>query len=278
MVFKKNIRYLKIISLLVITAVSFAPFAYSGTSKCTITAKAAIVMDVGNKKILYSQNPHLKLPPASTAKLVTAMVVLDRLKLSQKVYISKKAASVEPTKAYLSQGAYYRTDDLVAALLIKSANDAGIALAEAVAGSEDKFARLMNKKARSLGAKNSDFKNSTGLPSKGQYSTAYDMALIIKAATRYPYIKKVLMKKSFSFTGSTGRKKKISSHNKLLWETPKPSVIGKTGYTFAAKRCFAGIAFYKKRKVAVVVLKSDRLWWDVKNILWVTRPKKLTRK
>jgi D-alanyl-D-alanine carboxypeptidase len=273
-VFKRKIKYSKVIAVLLTFTILFSPFAYSKANKCTITAKAAIVMDVGNKKILYSQNPHLKLPPASTAKLVTAMVVLDRLKLSQKVYISKKAASVEPTKAYLSKGVYYRADDLIAALLIKSANDAGIALAEAVAGSENKFAKLMNKKARSVGAKNSNFKNSTGLPSKGQYSTAYDMALIIKAATRYPLIKKVLMKKSFSFTGSDGKRRKVSSHNKLLWETPTPAVIGKTGYTFAAKRCFAGIAFYKKRKVAVVVMKSNRLWWDVKNILWVTRPKK----
>lgn len=272
--FKREIKYSKIIAVLLTFTILFSPFAYCKSSKCTITAKSAIVIDIGNRKILYSQNPHLKLPPASTAKLVTAMVVLDRLKLNQKVYISKKAASVEPTKAYLSKGVYYRMDDLIAALLIKSANDAGIALAEAVAGSEEKFAKLMNKKARSLGAKNSNFKNSTGLPGKGQYSTAYDMALIIKAATRYPLIKKVLMKKSFSFTGSDGKRKKVSSHNKLLWETPTPAVIGKTGYTFAAKRCFAGIAFYKKRKVAVVVMKSDRLWWDVKNILWVTRPKK----
>ena len=269
-----KIRYLKIISVVLAFAILFSPVAYSKSNKCTITAKSAIVIDIGNRKVLYSQNPHLKLPPASTAKLVTAMVVLDRLKLRQKVYISKKAASVEPTTAYLTKGAYYKTDDLIAALLIKSANDAGIALAEAVAGSESKFARLMNKKARSVGAKNSNFKNSTGLPSKGQYSTAYDMALIIKAATRYPFIKKILMKKNFSFKGSDGKKIKISSHNKLLYETPTPAVIGKTGYTFAAKRCFAGIAFYKKRKVAVVVMKSNRLWWDVKNILWVTRPKK----
>lgn len=271
--FKHNTRYSKIISFLLSSIILFSPFAYPKPDSSPITAKSAIVMNLNGKKIIYSHNPHLKLPPASTAKLLTAMVVLNKLKLNQKIYISQRAASVEPTKAYLTKGGYYRVDDLIAALLIKSANDAAIALAEAVAGSEEKFAELMNKKARSLGAKNSNFKTSSGLPSKGQYTTAYDMALIIKAAAKNNFIKDILSKKYFSFSGNDQRTITVRNHNRLLWETPKPAVIGKTGYTIAAKRCFAGVASYKKRKVVVVVMKSESLWQDIKNILWINRPK-----
>lgn len=270
---KNRLNFSKIASLILIFSFILPTPAYPKSKNRIITAKSAIVMNLNSKKIIYSHNPHLKLPPASTAKLLTAMVALNKLKLDQRICISQKAASAEPTKAYLTKGGYYKVDDLIAALLIKSANDAAVALAEAVAGSEEKFAELMNKKARSLGARNSNFKTSSGLPSKGQYTTAYDMALIIKAAAKNNFIKNILSKKYFSFAGSDNKSITVRNHNKLLWETPKPAIIGKTGYTIAAKRCFAGVASYKKRKVVVVVMKSESLWDDIKNILWINRPK-----
>ncbi|MFH1406695.1 MAG: D-alanyl-D-alanine carboxypeptidase family protein [Candidatus Omnitrophota bacterium] len=236
-------------------------------TKPTLTARSAIAVDLRNNKVLYSRNPHMKLPPASTTKLVTALVVIDRLKLNDIVKISRNAAGAVPSKAHLKLGASYNVKDLLSALLISSANDAAVALAEAVSGSEEKFAKLMTKKARSLGAKDSNFLTASGLPKKGQYSTASDMAIIANAALNKKLIKQILAQKSTSITGSDGRKIYLKNHNKLLWKSTNPKILGKTGYTMNAKHCFVGVVHYKNRKVAIAVLKSSKPWSDVDAIL-----------
>ncbi len=232
-----------------------------------MTAQAGYAMDHTNRRVLFSRQAHKRFYPASTVKLLTALVVLDQLNLAEEVVVSRRAAGIQPTVAGLTRGARYTASDLLEVLLATSANDAGVALAEAVSGSESAFAALMNKKARSLGARESHFTNATGLPDKNQYTTAYDLALITRAAFRHSFINRVMKKKSVSITGSDGKKIIRNNHNKLLWRVAYPDVLGKTGYTIAAGHCYAGVAYYKDRTVSVVILKSRQPWQDIAGIL-----------
>jgi D-alanyl-D-alanine carboxypeptidase len=217
----------------------------------------------------------MKLYPASTVKLMTALVILDRKDVTEEIPVSSRAASVQPTRAGLTEGASHSVGELLAVLLAASANDAAVALAEAVAGSEDEFAALMNGKARELGMGDSHFTNATGLPDRSQRSSAHDLAILTRAAFRHPFIKKVMAEKRVTITDSDGRKISRVNHNKLLWRLDHPQVLGKTGYTRSAQHCYAGIAYYDDRRVSVVILKSRKPWSDIHSLLGV--PRKPTR-
>jgi D-alanyl-D-alanine carboxypeptidase len=211
----------------------------------------------------------MPLYPASTVKLLTALVVLDRRDVSDEVWISPRAAKVEPTRAGLLEGASYSVGELLEILLTASANDAAVALAEAVAGTEAAFARLMNGKARDLGMADSRFTNVTGLPDKAQRSSAHDLAILSQAAFQRPFIRTVMVKKRVTITDNSGRKISRVNHNKLLWRLDHPRVLGKTGYTRSAQHCYAGMAYYEDRRVSLVILKSRQPWADIFSVLGV---------
>lgn len=143
-----------------------------------ITAQAVYAVDYTNRKVIFARNPNLRFYPASTVKLLTALVVLDNKKLEDSVVVSKQATEIAPTKAELTAGATYSVEDLLKVLLATSANDAAVALAQSVSGSTDSFAVLMNKKAVRLGCRRSRFSNPTGLPDRRQVTTAYDLSLM----------------------------------------------------------------------------------------------------
>ena len=244
----------------------FNCFAKSN-NKQFVTAQSAILVDLNKNKILYSKDIHTKRAPASTIKILAALVALEKIGTNTDVKISKTAVSVEPTKIWLAQGAKYNSLDLINAILISSANDASIALAEAVSGSEPEFAKIMTKKARQLGAKNSNFKNASGLPKKNQYSTAYDLYRIVKAAFKNSVIYQTMKKKKEKIKGTLGKEITLTNHNKMLFRKAYPLVLVKTGYTKSARHCFAGVVYFGKRKYAIVILKSRKPWTDIENLL-----------
>lgn len=227
-----------------------------------IQSKAAVVIEASTGRVLYGKNPNLRLPPASTAKLMTAMVTLDRLDPNETVTISEKAAKASPIKANFREGEKVTVKTLLRAALIKSANDAAYALSEAVAGSEEGFVELMNQKAMALGMSDTRFVNSTGLPDEGQHITAYDLARMLRHALRYNFIREVLNTKTERITTESGRTILLRNSNKLLWEDE--SVIGgKTGYTRVAKHCFVCASEIDGESVIVAVLGSpsrELLW------------------
>jgi D-alanyl-D-alanine carboxypeptidase len=206
---------------------------------------------------------------------MTALVVLDRTDFTREVLVSSRAANAEPTKAGLTEGSVHSVEELLGMLLATSANDAAVALAEAVAGTEDEFAGLMNRRAWELGMKDSHFANATGLPDKSQVSSAHDLALLTRAAFTHPFIEKVMAQKRVTITGSDGKRISRANHNKLLWRLNTPRVLGKTGYTRSAQHCYAGIAYYGDRRVSLVILKSRRPWADIYSLLGV--PRRATR-
>src|SRR3989338_2575285 len=197
-------------------AVPYFP-APAGAQTISLSAPSAILLDPASGTILYSKSPHRKQPPASTTKIVTALVVLDRLSLNHWVTVSWKAVDAQPSKLYLSGGERLTVLSLLKAILINSANDAAVALAIEVAGSESAFAEMMTEKARALGAKDTRFQNPHGLPAKGQYSTVYDLALIMKYAQQKNIIVSTLAKKTDVIQTAQGRRFHLKNHNKMLW-------------------------------------------------------------
>jgi len=254
---KKRIFFILFFSLLTFN------FQLSTCLADEISSKAAVVMEASTGRVLFAKNPNLKLPPASTTKLVTAMVVLDRANMSDTVTISEAAANVPSLKeTKLKAGETLTVETLLYAALIRSANDAAFALAEVVAGSEKKFVQLMNRKAVAIGASNTKFINTTGLPGKGQHTTAYDLSKIMRYALKYPVIREIIGKKEAEISTEQGRTIALENTNKLLW-SDNGAVGGKTGYTKAARHCFV-YAGEKEGEMVIVAL----LGAQSREVLW----------
>lgn len=227
-----------------------------------IRSRAAVVLDAATGNLLYAKNPDETLLPASTTKLVTALVVLDNTPdLSRIVTISRKAANTAPTRVGFRAGDKVAVDTLLHAMLIKSANDAAVALAEEVAGSEEEFVKMMNKKAAELGATNTRYVNANGLPGAGQQITARDLSLIMREAIQHPVLREILTTRETKVATESGKTKFIRNTNKLLWSDE--DILGKTGYTRQAMHCFvcAGTRQSETLIVAVLGAPSRRLLW-----------------
>lgn len=231
-----------------------------------LTARSAVIVRASDGAILYGKSPLTRLPPASTTKIMTALIVLEGFDLDKEVTISAKAANIEPTRAGLREGVAYTIRDLIKASLISSANDAAVAIAEGLAGSEEEFVALMNKKAKALGMKNTLFVNATGLPDTIKpYSTTYDLTILMREACSLPLFIKIMNMKEAVIKGSDGKTIDLRNHNKMLWR--KAGVIGKTGYTFNARHCFVGMDTSPDNPVAFAILSSKKPWDDIKTIL-----------
>ncbi len=217
-----------------------------------VPAKAAVVIDSAGE-VLYAKFPNAKLAPASTVKLVTAMVVLDMLDPQKIVKISAEVSKVRSIQPRLCPDDEFTVSDLLRFALMKSINGAAVALAEEAAGSEDAFTALMNMKAASIGANNTRFANASGLPKGVQYTTASDLVLIMKAALSYPLIKEILGTKACMVTAANGRSIFLENSNDLLWQEQN-MIGGKTGYTGNARHCFVGAINTEKGPLFTAVL------------------------
>ena len=262
---KKKSFFSILLSLLLIFHLVLAPVPAQAALYIPITAPSVILIDSVTHQVLYAKTPHLKRAPASTAKILTAIVALENLPLDRVVSIPAFAEQTEPSKIHARQGERYYVRDLIRATLISSANDAAEVLGVAAGGSRAGFSSMMNQKARSIGAKRSHFVRASGLPAKNQYSTAYDMALIMQYAGRYPFLVSTLRTKQTVIQSLDGRRIFLKNHNKMLWRGHR-EVIGKTGWTRQARHCFVGeIGF--NHKVFIAMLGSHRLWRDLKTIV-----------
>lgn len=254
----------RIILLMVI--ISFLIFNASSSilSAEEIASKAALVMEASTSRVLYAKNPNLKLQPASTTKLVTAIVVLDNANVGDTVTLSKKAVELYPgSENKFKEGERITIEKILYAVLMESSNDAAIAIAEAVAPSQKEFVSMMNKKAVSIGAKNTLFANVTGHTDNNQRITAYDLARIMRYALKYPEIKEIISTKSADITTLDGRTILLENTNRLLW-TEDGIVGGKTGYTKKAKNCLVYAAERNGEILIVAVLgaPSREVLWD----------------
>ncbi|HEX3048805.1 MAG TPA: D-alanyl-D-alanine carboxypeptidase, partial [Bacillota bacterium] len=182
------------------------------------------------------------------------------------VVISATAASKAGSSMYLVQNEKLKLKDLLYGLLMVSGNDAAAAIAEHIAGSESKFAEMMTAKARSLGLKHTQFQNSSGLPAKNHYTTAYDLAMIARYALQNTLFSEIVKTKVATVPSyKPGQTQQLINHNKLLWRYPYTTGI-KTGYTVKAGKCLVASAEHNKTTLIAVVLKSSTMYTDSKKL------------
>lgn len=227
-----------------------------------VSADAAILMDARTGQVLYAKNPFKKRPPASTTKVITALLAIESGRLSDLVRVSRKAAGTEGSSIYLSAGEALSLRDLLYGALLKSGNDACVAIAEHIAGSTQRFAVLMNTRALAMGALNTRFVNPHGLPDKNHYTTAYDLALIGRHALANRTFAEIVGTKDkvIDWPGKSWDRK-LKNTNKLLWRYSWADGI-KTGTTNAAGPCLISSASKDSRQLLAVVLDSDDRWGD----------------
>ena len=243
-----------------------------GASPCSaemFKSRAAVAVDALTGEIIFSKNPNRRLPPASTVKLMTAIVALENGNLSEIVAISNNASHFRSSRAGFREGDKITVEGLLYAALLESANDAAVALAEAVAGSEKQFVGLMNEKAIQIGARNSRFINSNGLPGPGQHTTALDLAKIMKNAMRHPKLREIVATPETQIVTETGKTFLLKNTDKLLWINEK-IIGGKTGYTRSAKHCFVCAAGDGTKTIIVSLLGSPtrkNLWAETEKLI-----------
>ncbi len=233
-----------------------------------ITSEAAVIMDASTGEILYGKNSDNLLLPASTAKLMTAIIVMEKADLSETVTISPKASRTPSLKSGFKRGDKVTIEALLYAALLKSANDAAVALAEAVAGSEDSFVSLMNEKSVSIGATNTKFINASGLPGGGQHITASDLSRIMRAALHYPKLRGILATPAAAVSTEKGKVIVLRNTDKLL-SSDEEVIGGKTGYTYQAKHCFVFAAERNKKTIIVSLLGSPsrkNMWKEAREL------------
>lgn len=232
-----------------------------------VTAKAAIVVDAHTGSVLWAQSPDERLPPASTTKVMTAVLALESGRLRDRVEASPQACMVAPSKVHLRPGQRLILEDLVYAILLNSANDASIAIAEHLATSVESFGERMTSRAHLLGASRTSFVNPHGLTQDGHYSTVRDLSTIFRYALAVPKFREILGTKAVVVgVENSTRRIALRSHNRLL-DSYRIPVIGKTGYTIAAKKCFVGAGSYGGREIIVAVMGSRDLWGDTRRLL-----------
>jgi D-alanyl-D-alanine carboxypeptidase (penicillin-binding protein 5/6) len=239
-----------------------------------LTARAALLMDANSGRILYQKEADLRLPPASTTKVMTAIVTLESgHKLTESLTVSKDATRMPASKLYLRQGQTMSIEELLYAIMLASANDASVVLAEGIGGSVESFTEQMTKRAHELGATNSNFTNPHGLTAPDHYSTVRDLATVFRYAMRNALFREIVQTK-FSSVSSTAlvRKKlvprriSVRNHNRLLWDYDG-ALGGKTGYTVAAQKCFVGAVQRNGVTLIVAILGARDQWGDTKRLL-----------
>ena len=219
-----------------------------------IAAKAYLVLDFNSGSTLAEKDSHSRVEPASLTKIMTGFVVINELSngnihLDDMVTISKKAWKMPGSKMFIEVGKQVSVKNLIKGMVIQSGNDASVALAEHIAGSEEVFAELMNKYAKSLGMEHTHYVNATGLPNPDHYTTAYDLALLAKALiTQFPEEYKWYSQKKFTFNSITQY-----NRNKLLWQDPTVDGL-KTGHTESAGYCLVSSAKRENDRLITVVL------------------------
>lgn len=246
-----------VLMLALLTALPAAAQSVLIPSPPQIGASSYILMDPLSGRIIMEENSHERLPPASLTKMMTAYIVereLDegRVAMSDMVPISVNAWRTEGSRTFVQEGTMVSVEDLLKGVIIQSGNDASVALAEFIAGSESAFVDIMNQQAQILGMNESNFVNATGLPSPEHFSTAYDLALLAKAIINdYPENYPLYAQKHFTFNNI-----RQPNRNSLLWRDD--SVDGlKTGHTEEAGYCLVASAKRNDTRMIAVVMGTD---------------------
>jgi len=226
-----------------------------------VSARKAYVLDAVSGRVLYEKEPDSRSLIASTTKIMTALVVCEQCNVLDRMRIPKEAVGIEGSSMYLQEGEVLTIQELLYGLMLRSGNDAAVALAIYCGGTVEGFAELMNDKARNLGLKNTHFVNPNGLDAPGHYSTARDLAVLASYAMENPVFRQTVSTKSIK-TGD----RYLTNHNKLLWRVEGADGV-KTGYTKAAGRILVSSATRDDRRIIAVTIDDGDDWNDHAQLL-----------
>jgi D-alanyl-D-alanine carboxypeptidase (penicillin-binding protein 5/6) len=242
--------------------------AWKLTARPPVAAGGAILMDWSTGRILYNRNAFQPRDPASTTKVLTALIALEKGRLDDKVTISKRAAYTPGSSMYIKPGEVYSLHDLLHGLLLRSGNDAAAAIAEHIAGSVENFAVLMNAKSKQLGTVSSRWVNPHGLTAQGHVSSAYDLALIAREALKNPTFQKIVSTRETPLRFEYLHRDVILHNTNRLLAGGLPGADGvKTGTTAAAGACLVASATRDNHKLIAVVLNAGNRWREASSLL-----------
>lgn len=264
----KKLTYITLISLITLTLFTpkYLVFAEETTEKedrlqLTENARASVLLERDTGQILYEKNAHEQLPPASLTKVMTLLLVMEAMdsgKLAKEdmITVSQNAASMGGSQVFLAEGEQMSVDNLIKSVAIASANDASVALAEAIAGSETAFVNMMNEKAGQLQLENTKFQNSSGLPAEDHYTTAYDIAIMSKELLKYEDITTYTSIYEDYLRKGEENEFWLVNTNRLVRFFPHVDGL-KTGYTKEAKFCLAATAKKNDMRVVSVIMGAE---------------------
>ena len=238
----------------------FIPCVHAENDSLNLSSECAILMDAESGKILYEKNIQEKLPMASMTKIMSMLLIMEsinagNLNYEETVLISENASGMGGSQVFLQAGEEYTVNDLLKCIAVSSANDAVVAMAEKISGSIDAFVELMNKRAKELGANNTNFTNPHGLDDENHYSTAYDMALIAKELLKHEEILKYTSIYEDYLTKPDGSQVWLVNTNRLVRFYDGVDGL-KTGYTTEAGYCLTATAKKEDLRLISVVMKS----------------------
>lgn len=260
-ILKKSTIYLFVIGLLILDTGQSIVGAEEKQSDLVNDAKSAILIERDTGEILYSKDPHEQLPPASLTKIMTLLIIMEEieagnLKKNEFVSVSEYAASMGGSQIFLEAGEKMSVDDLLKAIAIASGNDASVALAEKISGSESAFVKRMNDKANELGLENTKFGNVTGLPGKDHYSTAHDLAIISKELLAYEDITNYTsIYEDYLRQGEENEFWLVNTNRLVRFHDDIDGL--KTGYTKEAKFCLSATAERDNMRVISVIMGAE---------------------
>lgn len=253
-----------LITLLLIFALfSLAVIASEGIS---VSAKSAVLYETGRGKFYYTKSADTRLPMASTTKIMTALVALEHASPDTIVSVPKDAVGIEGSSLYLKAGEGFTLRDLLYGLMLRSANDAAVAIAHSIGGSLPRFVDMMNEKAKAMGLVNTHFENPHGLDADTHYTTARELALITAEALKNPLFRKITSTYKITITNKDGDARLVVNHNKLLKQYEGCFGI-KTGFTKKCGRCLVSAAERDGVTLVAVTINAPDDWRDHKNML-----------
>ncbi|WP_270179127.1 D-alanyl-D-alanine carboxypeptidase family protein [Alkalihalobacillus sp. CinArs1] len=249
-----------LLAMLLVVATFVPTFASANEIKSDIVeeSSSAILIERDTGAVLYEKDSDKKLPPASMTKIMTMVLIMEaiesgKVKLDDKIRTSEYAASMGGSQIFLEAGEEMTADDMLKGIAIASGNDASVAMAEAIAGSEKAFVQMMNDKAKEMGLKDTNFVNPTGLPAKDHYSTSHDMAMMARELLKYDLITKYTGKYEDYLREDTDKKFWLVNTNKLVKFYQGVDGL-KTGFTNEAKYCLTATAKRDDMRVVAVVM------------------------
>lgn len=255
-------------SLISLAMVSTMAFSYNDTrafQKIEKDLDSIIVKDLTKKQLIFQKDANQLVSPASLTKIMTAILAIESGKMNKIVTITPEMKKVEPTILNFKVGEKFYLKDLVNAALIKSANDAALAIAIYLGdGNKEKFVGMMNWRAKKLGMKNTTFKNPTGFDAKNHKSTASDLLKLTEYAIKNSTFNAIVKKNAYSFQAiNTKRVYKVHTSNKLL-DRDKYVIGVKTGYTNQAGPCLIARAKKNNKDILLVMLNAQNRWENTK--------------